>query len=281
MEKIITFICVWLYNCKLISLKKIIYILLFFTLNISAQEKFKQVTTIEITANFFTTDNQSNIYAIKGNELFKYNKLGTLLYKYSNKNLGNIDYIDASNPLRILVFYKNFLQVVFLDNTLSPHGEPTSFDILGLPQVTLAATSYNSCVWLYNQQNFELIRFNQSFEKTQVTTNLNLVLNISLQPTQLLEYDNRLYLNNPQTGILIFDIYGTYYKTIPLKGIQHFQPIGDWVYYQTENKIMAYNIKTTEEKDFEIPKQDFINFRVEMDYLFIQTTDKILVYTAN
>lgn len=262
-------------------MKKIIYLLFFLHLNAIAQEGFKHVTAIETTATFFTTDNQSNVYSVIGNELTKYNKTGKLLYKYSNKKLGNIDYIDATNPLRILVFYKNFLQVVFLDNTLSVNGEATSFDVLGLPQIQFACTSYNSGIWVYNQQNFELIRFNQSFEKTQVTTNLNLLLNINLQPIQILENDNKLYLNNPQTGIMVFDIYGTYYKTIPLKNISHFQPINDWIYYQIGNEIMAYNIKTTEEKKFEIPNQVFINFRVEMDYLFLQTIDKILVYTAN
>lgn len=261
-------------------MKKLIYILFFIFTNGIAQEKFQTAASIDITSGSFTTDNQSNIYVIKGNELIKYNKAGKLLYKYSNKNLGNIDYVDASNPLRILVFYKNFVQIVFLDNTLSPHGEPTSFDLLGMPQAQLAATSYNSCFWVYNQQNFELVRFSQSYEKTQQTANLNLLLNIQLQPIQLLEYDNKLYLNNPKTGILVFDIYGTYYKTIPIKNVDHFQPIGDWVYYQSGKKILAYNLKTTEEKEFEIPKVDFINFRVEMGYLFLQTSDKILVYTA-
>lgn len=257
-----------------------IYILLFTVLHLPAQEKFKTIAQINVTADFFTTDNQNNIYVVKSNELVKYNKEGKLLYKYSNKNLGNIDYVDASNPLRILVFYKNFLQLIFLDNTLSPHGEPTSFDLLGMPQAQLAATSYNSCFWVYNQQNFEIVRFTQLYEKTQQTTNLNLLLNISLQPIQMLEYDNKLYINNPQTGILIFDIYGTYYKTIPLKNILHFQPVGDWVYYQYEGKIKAYNTKTTEEKEFNIPQTEFSNFRIEMNCLFLQTTDKILVYTA-
>jgi len=263
-------------------LKIYLYILLLTaSINNYAQTTFKQNAAISITADFFTTDNQSNVYAVKGNELFKYNASGKLLYKYSNKNLGNIDYLDASNPLRLLLFYKNFLQVIFLDNTLSQNGETRSFDVLGMPQVQLAATSYNSSVWVYNQQNFELVRFSQSFEKTQQTTNLNLLLNINLQPTQLIEYDNKLYLNNPQTGILVFDIYGTYYKTIPLKNIEHFQPVNDWVYYQSGHKIMAYNIKTTEEKEFNIPAVAFTNFRVEMGYLFLQTPDKILVYTAN
>src|ERR1700739_3471195 len=100
-------------------MKKLFYIFIFITSSCFAQNKFNLVATIDVQADFFTTDNQSNIYIVKGNELTKYNTSGKLLYKYSNKNLGNIDFVDASNMLRLLVFYKNFLQVVFLDNTLS------------------------------------------------------------------------------------------------------------------------------------------------------------------
>jgi hypothetical protein len=59
-----------------------------------------------------------------------------------NKNLGDISFVDASNMLRILVFYKDFLQVVFLDNTLSANGETVSFDKIGFQQAQLVCSSH-------------------------------------------------------------------------------------------------------------------------------------------
>lgn len=259
--------------------------LLFFCFFIStlciAQQNYTQVATISIKADFFTTDKQGNIYIVKANELSKYNKSGKLMYKYSNKNLGNIDFVDASNMLRLLLFYKNFTQVVFLDNTLTLSGEPVSLDKMGFQQVQLMCSSYNNGMWLYNQQNLELVRLTQTFNKTQETGNLSMLLNISLEPTSLLEYDNTLFLNNPSTGILLFDIYGTYYKTIPIKNVQYFQPLGNFVYYQKDNKIQAYNIKTTEEAAFDAPIPQFINFRLELEQLVLQTPDTITIYTGN
>ncbi len=261
-------------------MKKLLYILIFITTSGFSQTEFKLIATIDVEADFFTTDNQSNVYVVKGNELKKYNKAGKLLYKYSNKNFGNIDFVDASNMLRLLLFYKNFLQVVFLDNTLSLDGEPVSIDNMELQQTQLVCTSFNNGIWLYDQQNLEVVRIAKTLEKTIQTGNLSLLLNITLRPNNLLEYDNKVYLNNPSTGILIFDIYGTYYKTIPIKDLQRFQPITDWVYYIDDKKIKAYNTKTTEEKFFESPDTDFINFRLETDVLILQSTKSIHLYSS-
>lgn len=261
-------------------MRKILYILLFIATSGFSQSDFKLIATIDVEADYFTTDNQSNVYVVKGNELQKYNKAGKLLYKYSNKNFGNIDFVDASNMMRLLVFYKNFLQIVFLDNTLSLNGEPLSLDKIGFQQTQLVCSSYNNGMWLYDQQNLELVRLDQTLEKNVQTGNLSLLLNMSLQPNYLWEYDNKVYLNNPSTGILIFDIYGTYYKTIPIKNVAHFQPITDWIYFISDKKIKAYNTKTTEEKGFEIPETECINFRLETGVLILQNNHSINLYSA-
>ncbi|MBA3706750.1 MAG: hypothetical protein H0W84_12885 [Bacteroidetes bacterium] len=261
-------------------MKKLLYLFLLISTTGFAQGNFKLITTIDIQADFFTTDNQSNVYVVKGDELCKYNKAGKQLYKYSNKKFGNISFVDASNMLRLLIFYKNFLQVVFLDNTLSVIGELVNLDKIGFQQAQLVCSSHNSGMWLYDQQNFELIRLDQTLEKKQQTGNLRAILNTSLQPDLLLEYDNKVYLNDTTKGILIFDIYGTYYKTVSVKNTKYFQPIGDWVYFMNGNKVKTYNLKTTEEKEFKMPVSDFKNFRLEMGILVLQTENTILLFSS-
>jgi hypothetical protein len=178
------------------------------------------------------------------------------------------------------VFYKNYSQVAFLDNTLSLNGEPVNLGDIGFQQTQLVCSSHNSGLWLYNQQNIELVLLNQTLEKKQETGNLSLLLNIDLHPNYLLEYNNKVYLNNPSTGILIFDVYGTYYKTILVKNLNYFEPIGDLVYYISDNKIKAYNIKTTDEIEFETPVSEFKNFRLETEVLTLQTSKSISIYKA-
>ena len=262
-------------------MNKLIGILLFVSSTCIAQSTFKLYSTIATEADFFTTDNQCNIYVVKGTELIKYSKTGRLLYKYSNNNLWKIDFVDASNMLRLLVFYKNFSQFVFLDNTLSLIGEPVSLDKMGFQQTQLVCSSYDNSMWLYDQQNLELVRINKTFDKTQQTGNLNLLLNIDLKPDYLVEYDNKVYLNNPSSGIMLFDIYGTYFKTVPIKNINNFQPIADWIYYVLDQQVKAYNTKTTDEILIEMPVKEFRGFRMETGVLVVQTTKSISIYNIN
>lgn len=261
-------------------MRVILALLLILPFSLFSQKGYKLISTIKTEADLFTSDNQSNIYVVKKDELIKYNKEGKQLYKYSNKNLGNISSVDASNMLRVLVYYKDFSQVLFLDNTLSLTSETVSFDNLGYQQVSLVCTSHNNAMWIYNQQNFGLMQLNKTYEKVQQTENLSTVLNVDLQPVEMIEYDNKVYLNNPATGILIFDIYGTYYKTVPAKNVSHFQPIRDQVYYMQkgEFKLKAYDIKTTEESEFPRPATEFLNFRLGTDVLMLQTSEGVQVY---
>lgn len=255
-------------------------LLVAFSANCFSQTKFNLITTINAESDFFTTDNLSNVYVVKANELTKYDKTGKQLYRYSNKNFGNITFVDASNMLKILVFYKDFLQVVFLDNTLSANGDPINMEELGFQRSQLVCSSNNSGMWIYDQQNFELIRLDQNLLKTQQTGNLSATLNMEIQPNFLLEYDNKVYLNNPATGVLIFDVYGTYYKTIPVKDALRFQPIGDLVYFISDKKVKSYNTKTTEEKQYELPMKEFESFRLEIGVLMLRSAKAVYLYSA-
>jgi hypothetical protein len=261
-------------------MKRILLLMLLFCVQVHAQEKFQLLSTIQGSWDFFSTDNQGNIYAVKDDELIKFSRKGKELYRYSNKQLGKISAVDAGNMMRVIVFYREFSQVVFLDNTLSVNGEPLSFDKLGFQQVNLVASSFNNGLWIYDQQNSSLLQLSSEYQVAQQTQNLNALLNTELQPVSMVEYDNRVYLNDPESGILVFDIYGTYYKTVPAKKATFFQPLRDWVYYLKEGRIAAYNLKTTEETSFDLPASEALSFRLEVETLVVQTASAIEVYTS-
>src|SRR5438046_1047362 len=105
------------------------YCLLFFislVLAVFFAVQFTLLQTLPFKADLLTTDNLGNFYLVKNDVLEKYDAGGTLLKTYSNKSFGKIDLADAGNPMKLLLFYKNFSQVVFLDNTLSQNGDPVS-----------------------------------------------------------------------------------------------------------------------------------------------------------
>lgn len=53
---------------------------------------------------------------------------------------------------------------------------------------------------------FALVRLDSKLAVAQTTSNLNQLLGIEINPNFMCEYNNSVYLNNPSTGILVFDI---------------------------------------------------------------------------
>ena len=200
--------------------------------------------------DFVDLDNLGNVYIVKNDQVKKYNNKGALIKIFSNKRLGSISSIDVSNPLRILLFYKDQSSILFLDSQLSEQNDKIDLNQINLEQSALACTSINNSVWLFNKQNCELIRLDKS--RFINTGNLNNLLSLELNPVFMLEYNNFLYLSDPLIGILIFDIFGTYYKTLPIKSVNKFNIVAGKIYYLKDNKLFAYDLKKYENEVFEI-----------------------------
>lgn len=235
---------------------------------------------ISESADMLITDNIGNSYLISGDHIRKFNPSGVFQKEFSNKNFGAITTADATNPLRILLFYRDFSRILFLDNTLSQNGEPVQLEALGFPIATLTCTSYDNGTWIYDQQNFELIRMNRNLQIQQRTGNLAQQLGINLQPNFILEKDNRLFLNNPSTGILIFDVFGTYSKTIPIKNLNHFQVDDDAIVWYQNPQIRRYELLTNEESVYEQPSDSSaVDMRLEKGSVFVQYKDSTIIYS--
>jgi hypothetical protein len=197
-------------------------------------------------------DGLGNSYVVHVDEIRKYNALGIFMKTFSNKRYGKIDDIDVSNPLKILVYYKDFQQVLFLDNQLTPTSNLISLETIGYEQAALVCSSINNSFWLYDKQNNELLRFDADLKTLVKTGNLKRILDIDIRPNYMREHNNYLYLNCPQEGILVFDIYGTFYKTIPIKNLKEFNIINGNVFYYETPVLKEYQAQTfnTIEKSF-------------------------------
>ena len=197
-------------------------------------------------------DGFGNIYSITDNEIVKYNANGVLQKKYSTKRYGKIEFVDAMNPLKVLVYYKDFQQLIFLDNQMTEASNMISIEKLGYEQTSLVCSSSNNSFWLYDKQNNELSRFDSELKSLVKTGNLKRILDIDIKPNFLQENNNFIYLNCPNEGILVFDIYGTFYKTIPLKKLKEFNVINGDVFYFENHTLKQYQAQTfnTIEKQF-------------------------------
>lgn len=241
--------------------------------------EFKLIKSVTVASTFLTTDNLSNCYVINNKyELLKYDNSGNLISNYNYKALGMLNSISAYVPLEVFLFYKDVHQIIYLDKTLSQRGT-VNLEEINLKQVTLACPSFDKGIWVWDEFDFEVKKINKNLSIVQKSGNLAFLTELELNPNFLTEYNNWIYLNNPETGVLVLDIYGTYLKNIPIQNLNNFQILEDELYYLQNNKLNSYNLKTFDNRIIALPVDSNVNFvRIEKDRLFILDDNSLNIY---
>lgn len=231
---------------------------------------FTQSNEPILKGEIFTTDINGNFFDITNNQIIKYDKNSHKLYSYSNNLLGKISSVDASNPLKIIVFYKDFSKITILDNNLSEWIKEVEINEISLEETSLVCTSYNNSIWFYNPLKFQLYRIENN-TITNSSPHIKNLLNIDIQPNFMTEYNNRLYVNDFEKGILVFDIYGTYIKTIPILGLKTFQVKEKFlIYVNSAKQIESYDFLTLEKSTYKPEIYNFVkSVRIENNTIYI------------
>lgn len=226
-----------------------------------------------------TTDNLGQLYVNRGPELFLYSNEGKLSYQYSDLSYGRIGSVDTRNPMKVQVFYPDFSNIVFLDNTLSKNREQSlRLDRLQLSLVHLACTSFDNGFWVYDPVNFRLLRFDQHMNVTNSIENVNQLVGASLDPTIMVEEGDWLYLNDPAQGIFRFDVFGTYSKMIPIKHVTGLQVRENDIFLTKKNGFSQFDTQTFEESEITLPIDQFSIIRLEKQHLYILDSKGVSVY---
>lgn len=230
--------------------------------------------------NSFRVDELENLYLIDRVEIGMWNKQGKHQFNYSQNSLGRIGDVDLSRSLKPLVFYPDLSTLVVMDNTLSVQGTPIDLNRYELDQAELVCNSVNAHFWFYDGSRNELIRTDRSFNITSETGDLVRLLNIRLNPTQIIEFRERLYLNAPSQGILVFDIFGSHMKTLRIKGAEHFQISRDYIHYMKDGKLYYYDRDSHDKGTIELPEEDVEQARIGRKRLYISNGERVSVYRS-
>src|ERR1044072_2751903 len=81
-------------------------------------DNYTLIRSIPFTNASFTTDNLGNAYVIAENQLLQFDGNGKPKGNYSESNLGVLRSVDASDPLKILLYYPDFTQINILNSKL-------------------------------------------------------------------------------------------------------------------------------------------------------------------
>ncbi len=228
----------------------------------------------------FAVDNLQNLYVLSSqNEVVKYNPDGQQQFTYPNSTLGSIAAIDVSNPLLIMLFFPDYQNVLLLDRTLSAAGQFNLFRA-GLLQVSAVGMASDNRLWAYDATTFQLKKIDQDGQVRFESTDLSLELGRSIRPVRIFERNQTVFLCDPNEGILLFDVFGRYVKTLGLKGISDCQVLGDELYFLEKGLLKSFNLQSLTGRSLKLPEglHNPKQVRIVSDRLYVLDEEGIKVF---
>jgi hypothetical protein len=237
-------------------LKKLLTILLFIPVFLTAQV-LDLPPAWQFRGNFidFAPDNLGNLYVLTtDNQLKKFNVRGDSMAVFNNvKKYGKLTEINASNPLRTILYYKDYRTVLVLDRFLN---DVNKIDLrkLNIFQVKVVAPAYDNSIWVFDEQESKLKKVGEDGRLLSETPDLRLVLDEAPLPQKIFDQNGYVYLYDPAKGIFIFDYYGALKNRIALIDWKDLQVLGNTIVGIKGDKIMSYKTGTLEIKETPVPK---------------------------
>ena len=125
----------------------------------------------------FTVDNLDNIYLITtGNQLKKININGDSNGVFNEvRKYGTLFSIDASNPLKIVLNYKDFSTIAELDRLLNVLN---IIDLRkqGIFNVNTIAASYDNNMWLFDEGESKLKKIDDNGNELSETVDFRIII---------------------------------------------------------------------------------------------------------
>ncbi len=208
---------------------------------------------LTIKAQSFEVDKLGRVFVVDNkNQVHLYGPDFQKLYTYNSNRLGQISSIDVSNPQKVLLYYNSFDVIVLLDAYLAVTNtiDLKQFDFTNIPVVCL---SNDNNIWFYNPSTFKLHKIDD--QGNEMTTSFSLVdQNLGhVEPIQILESDNKVFMNDPNVGILVFDNLGQFVRLLPVQDIKDFYLDSKTLLFKRNDQFYLYSLKAFAERQIQIP----------------------------
>lgn len=239
------------------------------------------VKAIPVTnASLITIDPNGNIYVVsQQNTLLRFDRNGKITGQYNNIQNGQLQWVDASNPLKILLFYPQFSRIILLDNMLSSKSN-INLQQSGFFNISACGLSEDNNIWLYDYQKAKLFKINNQMDILSESNDLRTETGTTPYPTGILATDNTVYLTDTGQGLYTFDRFGNYLNTLAIKNVRQLQKINQQLIWYADGQLHNYNLQNFQQKDMKLPA-GVLDAIVARDRLYELQADKIAIFYSD
>jgi hypothetical protein len=186
-------------------------------------------------------DALGNTYEIYSDHLTKHSSNFNLDFRLSTLQYGTSAQLDLTNPLVPFLFFEDQGSLVFIDNTLNVLEEPVFLNERFQGQITCVGGSKGDALWMYDANSSTLIRTNRQFEVLSKSANLSYLMKSILQPLQIIENGQRVYLITKEKGIVLFSLFGTLESGTTYSTSDPVYQWNNFIYFRMGNMLFSWD----------------------------------------
>lgn len=221
-------------------------------------------------------DGLGNIYTVNNGMLGKYTPGGEFI-AYSHRQSGPVTDVRFDDPLNILVFFKDFGNVVLLDKNLMEKNRFKGRELHATDLPSVVCFSHKNGFWAWFPNAFQLSRFDFRGNTEVKGQDLSLEFPAMGQVRYMTEKDDQVFL--AANGLWIFDLHSNFIFRIPHIQTHHFQILGNKVLYVIDDKLYSYDFFLKQENVFLLPESKPQSFFVKnKQILYLQTQSSLKIF---
>jgi hypothetical protein len=193
----------------------------------------------------FTVDNLDNIYILTSrNQVKKFNSNGDSVGLYNDvKKFGQASLIDVSNPLKVLLYYRDFATVVMLDRFLNAVNV-VDLRKQNILQAKAIGQSYDNKIWVYDEMESKLKKIDENGMLIQETADFRLLLGKAISPVKIMDENKYVYLYDIDKGVFVFDYFGALKNGILIDHWKNLKVTDKYIFGSKNDSLYRYEIKT-------------------------------------
>lgn len=238
-------------------------------------------TNMDSTA-IWDTDGLSQCYVFQRQNIQKLSASGKLMLEESNKSYGDIEKIDALNPLKIAFFSESQQRICFLDNALALQQNCINLSDLDVNLgTTISSSGQTDRIWIYDEPNQRIELVTLRNNQSQIIQNINRLLGFD-HIINIQEINNLLYVFDDKHQIAWLDQYGNFIDALTLPSFGAAYPIQDYILFSEDKKIQAIHTVTEDKQlffDQDLIDSSIIKFKTFANLIFIQTKTTLYCFT--
>jgi hypothetical protein len=186
-------------------------------------------------------DALGNTYDVCNDHITKHSSNFNIDFRLSTLQYGTSALLDLTNPMVPFLFFEDQGSLVFFDNALTVLEDPVFLNERFQGQITCVAGSKGDAFWMWDANSSTLFRTNRQFEVLSESANLSYLLKTTLQPKQIIESGQRVYLVDAEKGILLFSIFGNLeFQTQTFSTKDPVYRWNDGIYFRMENTLYEW-----------------------------------------